>query len=48
MFNVYGWTPYVEGLETCYRLEEKGRKVDKGENEGELTDVRVSLASDVP
>lgn len=30
VFKVYDWTPYVEDLDTCYYLEKKGNKVDKG------------------
>lgn len=48
VFNVYEWTLYVEDMKTCYRLEEKGTKVDKGENEVGLIDMRVSLAPDMP
>ena len=48
VFNMYEWTPNVEDLETCYQFEEKGSKVDKGENESGLTYVRASLAPDVP
>lgn len=33
VFNVYGWTPYVDDLETCYQLEEKGSKDDKVKKE---------------
>lgn len=48
VFKVYGWTPYVENLDTFYHLEEKGRKLDKGKRISEVTDMRVSLAPDVP
>lgn len=48
MFNVYEWTPYVNNLETCYQIEEKGSKVDNGKNKGNLSGVRVSLATYVP
>lgn len=48
VFKVYKWTPYVEDLETCYQFEEKSSKVNKGDNEGGLTGVRVPLAPDVP
>lgn len=48
VFNVYEWTLYIDNLETCYRVEEKGSKVDKGKKKGKLSGVRVSLASDVP
>lgn len=48
LFNVYEWTPYVADLETCYRFEEKGSNIDKGENEGGLINMRVSLAPDMP
>ncbi|XP_050890811.1 uncharacterized protein LOC127096259 [Lathyrus oleraceus] len=48
VFKVYEWTPYVEHLKTCYHLEVKGSKVDKGMKTDELTDMRVSLAPDVP
>ena len=34
VFNVYEWTPYVDVLKTCYQIEEKGSKVDKGKNKG--------------
>lgn len=29
-FKVYDWTPYVYDLDTCYYIEKKGSKVDKG------------------
>lgn len=29
VFNTYQWTPYVEDLETCFQLEEKGSGVHK-------------------
>lgn len=48
VFKVYEWTPYIVDLETCYRFEEKDSKVDKGDNEGGLTSVRVLLMLDVP
>lgn len=44
---MYEWTPHVADLETCYRFEEKGNKVDKEESECELTNVRVTIAPDV-
>lgn len=47
IFNVYDWTQYVEDLDTCYHLEERGSKVDKGKETSELTDVWVFLASDI-
>ena len=47
VFKVNDWTPYVENLDTCYHLEEKGSKVGKGQRRGEVTGVRVSLAPDV-
>lgn len=48
VFKVYDWTPYVENLDICYHLEEKGSKVDKGKIISEVTGVRVSLAPNVP
>lgn len=33
VFKVYEWTSYVDDLETCYQLEEKGNKDDKGKKE---------------
>lgn len=48
VFNLYEWTSYVDDLETCYQLEEKGSKVDKEENKGQLSGMRVSLVPDVP
>lgn len=47
-FIVYDWTPYVEELDSCYHLEEKGSKVDKEKETSELTDARVTLVPDVP
>lgn len=47
VFKVYDWTQYMEDLDTCYHMEEKGSKVDKGKGRSELTGVRVSLALDV-
>ncbi|XP_050878757.1 uncharacterized protein LOC127082565 [Lathyrus oleraceus] len=40
VFNLYEWTPYVDDLETCYQLEEKGSKFDKGIKTSELTCLR--------
>ncbi|XP_050908483.1 uncharacterized protein LOC127122138 [Lathyrus oleraceus] len=34
VFNVYEWTPYVDDLDTCYQIEEKGGKFNKGKNKG--------------
>ncbi|XP_050889535.1 uncharacterized protein LOC127094798 [Lathyrus oleraceus] len=48
VFNVYEWTLYVEDLDTCYILEEKGSKIYKGKEISEVTDVRESLAPDIP
>lgn len=48
IFKVYDETPYVENLDTCYYLDEKGSKEDKGKIRGEVTGVRVSFAPDVP
>lgn len=48
VFKVYDWTPYVEDLDICCHLEEKGSKVDKEKETSELTYVRVSLVPDVP
>ena len=27
VFNAYEWTPYMEDLETCYQLKEKGSEL---------------------
>lgn len=48
VFNMYEWTPYMDDMETCYQMEEKGSKDDKGKKESELIGARVSLALDVP
>lgn len=48
VFKVYDWTPYVEDLDTCYHLEEKDSKVDKGKETSKFPGMRVSLAPDVP
>ncbi|XP_050915497.1 uncharacterized protein LOC127130551 [Lathyrus oleraceus] len=48
VFNMNEWTPYMYDLDTCYQLEEKGIRVDKGMRTSELTGVRVSLTSDMP
>lgn len=48
VFKVYDRTPYVDNLDTCYHLEEKGRKVDKRTMRREVTGVRISLAPNVP
>ena len=48
VFNDYEWTPYADDLEICYQMEDKGIKDDKGRKEGQVSDVRVSLAPDVP
>ncbi|XP_050892563.1 uncharacterized protein LOC127098101 [Lathyrus oleraceus] len=48
IFNVYEWAPHVVDLETCYRFEEKGNKVEKGESERELTGVRESSVTVYP
>lgn len=48
VFKVYDWIAYVEELDICYQLEEKGSKGDKGKWRSELTGVRVSLAPNVP
>lgn len=48
IFKVYDWTSYVDNLDTCYHLKEKGRKVDKGIMRREVICVRVSLVPDVP
>ncbi|XP_050878252.1 uncharacterized protein LOC127082072 [Lathyrus oleraceus] len=48
VFNVYEWTPYVDDLETCYQLEEKDSKIDKGRKTRELTGVMVYLAPNMP
>lgn len=45
--SVIQWTPYVEDLETCYQLEEKGGRVHKRMKKGVFTGVRVSLLPDV-
>ncbi|XP_050877127.1 uncharacterized protein LOC127080878 [Lathyrus oleraceus] len=45
VFNAYRWTSYVEGLETCYQLKEKGSEVHKRMKKGIFFGVRiVSLA----
>ncbi|XP_050908474.1 uncharacterized protein LOC127122127 [Lathyrus oleraceus] len=38
---------FYDDLETCYQIEDKGIKDDKGRNKGQLSGVRVSLAPDV-
>lgn len=43
VFNAYEWKPYLEDLETCYQMEEKGSKVQKGMTIGVFTGVRVYL-----
>lgn len=48
VFNVYECTPYMDDLETCYQLEEKGSNVDKGMKASESTCVRVSFTSNMP
>lgn len=48
VFKAYEWTPYVDNLDTCYHLEEKGRKVIKGTMRRKMIGVRVSLAHGVP
>ena len=48
VFNSYEWIPYANDLETCYHMEHKGIKDDKGRKKGEVSGVRVSLAPDVP
>lgn len=48
VFKVCDWITYVEDLDTCYHLEEKGSKVEKGKGRSELIGVRVSLVPDVP
>lgn len=48
VFKVYDRTPYVEDLDTCYHLEEKDSKADKGKETSELISLRVSLAPNVP
>lgn len=40
--NAYEWTPYVDDIEICYQIEDKGR------NKGQLSGVRVSLSPDMP
>ncbi|XP_050875054.1 uncharacterized protein LOC127078665 [Lathyrus oleraceus] len=47
VFNMYEWRLYMDDLKTCYQLEEKGSKDDKGNKESELTGVRVSLVPDM-
>ncbi|XP_050889956.1 uncharacterized protein LOC127095289 [Lathyrus oleraceus] len=48
VFNAYEWTPYADDLETCYQIENKAIKDDKGRNKGQLSSVSVSLAPNVP
>lgn len=48
VFKVCDWTPYMEDLDTCYHLEEKGIKVNKGKGTSKLASVRVYIAPDVP
>ncbi|XP_050896593.1 uncharacterized protein LOC127103369 [Lathyrus oleraceus] len=47
-FKVYEWKLYMDNLETCYQLEGKGSKDDKGKKESELIGVRVFLVPDMP
>lgn len=47
VFHAYQWTPYVEDIETCYKLKEKGSEVSKNMKRGVFTGMRVSLAPDV-
>ncbi|XP_050895585.1 uncharacterized protein LOC127102228 [Lathyrus oleraceus] len=44
VFHAYQWTSYVEDLETCYQLKEKGSEVHKRMKREIFTVVRVSLA----
>lgn len=47
LVHVYEWASYMEDLDTCYQVEEKGSKVHKGMTSCDFTDVRVSLVPDV-
>lgn len=48
VFKVIDVTPYGDNVDTCYHLEEKSRKVDKGIMRREVAGVRVSLVPVVP
>ncbi|XP_050895202.1 uncharacterized protein LOC127101804 [Lathyrus oleraceus] len=41
VFDAYQWTPYVDDIETCYQLKEKGSEVHKRRKKGVFTGVRI-------
>lgn len=47
VFKVYEWTRYMEDIETCYQLQEKGSKIQKRMTTRALTGMRLSIAPDV-
>ncbi|XP_050877805.1 uncharacterized protein LOC127081603 [Lathyrus oleraceus] len=45
VFHAYQWTPYVEDIDTCYKLKEKGSEVSKNMKKGVFTGVRIASSN---